>query len=548
MFQANQPLSPSEREALLIQFYNDPVDFMQTCLDRWFYEPMSWVHRGFIALITKKTRFLSKYGDLDKILKGFVYRKIDPWNESEETFPIFQWGDESKTWLTFAATRFLEIMMPRGIGKTTLTEGCCVWLGCFKEKNFPMLIGETATHAENIQRNIRNEFEVNEKIKLIFGDLSGKSSPNHSWNDQQFELLNGFAMACTGRGGQVRGRNIKGQRPDLIILDDVEDKESVSTQEQLKKTREWFSGDVLPAMGEIGSKGDIILCGTLLSNEALLVTLGKDPSFTTVVFGALDPSGAPLFSAYMTPEKLAVKKGFYERMGQLDIFYLEYFNRISDESTRALKTSYIQYGLPQGQLLALALAVDPAISKKKEADDTAFGLVGLYPGCHLGILQVEGFKGMTPQETILHLWTMRKQILAGLPKDPEGAPCIPVLVGIESVAYQEALFDLLREKQALEEDWFQVEKIKFNTEKKARILGTLEPRYKAGLLHHQKQFGVYESQMKDFPKGHDDQLDVVSMAIHLLGPLIQSTASVGIDSQEEDIYTDYDTPICSGGL
>lgn len=54
--------------------------------------------------------------------------------------------------------------------------------------------------------------------------------------------------------------------------------------------------------------------------------------------------------------------------------------------------------------------------------------------------------------------------------------------------------------------------------------------------------------MKDFPKGHDDQLDVVSMAIHLLGPLIQSTASVGIDSQEEDIYTDYDTPICSGGL
>ena len=146
------------------------------------------------------------------------------------------------------------------------------------------------------------------------------------------------------------------------------------------------------------------------------MTLGKDPSFTTVVFGALDPSGEPLFSAYMTPEKLAVKKGFYERMGQLDIFYLEYFNRISDESTRALKTSYIQYGLPQGQLMALALAVDPAISKKKEADDTAFGLVGLYPGCHLGILQVEGFKGMTPQETILHLWTMRKQVLAGLPK------------------------------------------------------------------------------------------------------------------------------------
>ena len=542
-------LSQEEREKLQLQFYTDPVDFMQTCLKRWFFKPLSWVHRGFVALMTGKTRFLSKYGELDKILAEFCYRYVDPWDEKEKKIPIFRWGDDSKTWLTFSATRNLEIMMPRGIGKTTLTEGICVWYGCFLERKFPLLLGETATHAENIQRNIRNEFETNETLKLIFGDLSGKSSPSHAWNDQQFELLNGFTMACTGRGGQVRGRNVKGQRPDLIILDDVEDKESVSTQEQLKKTRDWFSGDVLPAMGEIDSSGRIILCGTLLSNEALLVTLGKDPSFTTVVFGALDSAGEPLFEAYMTPEKLANKKAFYERLGQLDLFYLEYFNQISDESTRALKTSYIQYGSPGSAPLALALAVDPAISKKKEADYTAFGVVGLYPGCKICIHYVDGFKGFTPQETLEYFWKLREDWLKRLPWDQANdCPSIPVYIGIEAVAYQEALLDLLKEKQVQQGDFFQIEKIKFNTEKKARILGTLEPRYRAGAIQHSAQFPLYESQMKDFPKGHDDLLDVVSMCIHLLGPSINEAASQNLDSQELEIYTNYDTPILTGGL
>ena len=541
-------ISPEEKSALLQRWYNDPVDFMQTCLPRWFFAPFSWVHRGFIAILTHRTAFLSKYGDLEKIQEEFVYRKKDPWDKAEPPIHLFEWADETHKALKLTTTRYNEIMMPRGIGKTTLVEGCLVWFGCFLERKFPLLLGETATHAENIQRNVRTEFEVNETLKFFFGDLCGRGLPSKQWNDQQFELANGFVMACTGRGGQVRGRNVKGQRPDLILLDDVEDIESVSTPEQLMKTRRWFSGDVLPAMSEITQDGQIILAGTLLNSDALLVTLGRDPIFTTVVFGALDSKGEPLFESYMTKEKLEAKKDYYERQGLLDQFYLEYFNEMNNEATRVLSSKLVQYGSAGNNVIAYALAVDPAISKKKSADQTAFALVSLHPGARYTIQRIDGYRGMTPQDTLATFFSLRKNLIATLPKDEDGSPTVPFACGVESVAYQEALNDLIVAEMAKSGDWFQLEKIKYTNEKKARILATLEPRYRNNLIFHSHKFLDYESQMDNFPRGHDDLLDAVCMAIDLLEPFLRESASIGLDSEDGMIYTDYDELVETGGI
>ena len=541
-------ITQEEREALLTTWYNDPIAFMKDCLPRWFYAEFSWVHRGFIAILTHKTGFLGKYGELDKIQKEFVYRANDPWNQEETAIPLFEWTDETHTALRLRTTKYTEIMMPRGIGKTTLVEGCLVWFGCFLEVKFPLLLGETATHAENIQRNVRYEFETNETIRELFGDLCGRGVASKQWNDQQFELTNGFVMACTGRGGQVRGRNVKGQRPDLILLDDVEDVESVSTPEQIMKTRKWFSGDVLPAMAEIGTSGRIILAGTLLNGDALLVTLGKDPLFTTVVFGALDSSGEPLFPSYMTKEKLEAKKEYYDRQGLLDQFFLEYFNQMNNEATRQLSSSLVQYGQASMHPLAYALACDPAISKKKSADQTAFALVSIHEAGRYTIQRIDGYRGMTPQDTLKTFWGIREKLLARIAKDEEGNPLIPVFCGIEAVAYQEALYDLVVSEQAAKGDWFQLEKIKYSTEKKARILATLEPRYRRGLIFHSGKFLEYEAQMDNFPRGHDDLLDAVCMAIDLLEPIIRESGSLTLDSSMAIDYTDYDELVETGGI
>lgn len=523
-------LSEEEKKNLRKELYLDPVLFLHTILPHWFTEPLSWMHRGYLAILLRRTDFLPKYGELDKIIENFVCKQ-NPWDDDEVGRPIFSLEPDGS--VSLVISRNTEIMMPRGIGKTTLANGAQVFMGCYKVRKFVLKIGETATHAETQLMNCRKEFEFNNKIITLFGALKG----NDKWSEEMFVLANGFIMAATGRGGQVRGRNVNSIRPDFIHLDDVEDKESVSTAEQRKKTLDWFMGDVLPALGELNTDSTILLNGTLLHNEALLVMLGKDPTFTTIVLGALDSKGQPVFPKYMDERKLAAKKEMFSRQGKLELYYLEYFNRLTSEDTMALRPSDINRTLLE-RPLAVALAHDPAISKKKDADDAAFAVVGIYSAGHYQIEDVEGFKGLTPQEAVKKFFSLRN-LWKG-----EG---IPMYCGIETVAYQEALYDLITEEMARRNDYFPLEKIRFTTEKKARILGLLQPRYSAHLLHHRREFPLYESQMKEFPSGHDDLLDVVAMAISLLDTFITSAIEETLDRDGENSYYE-DEAGESGGL
>lgn len=54
----------------------------------------------------------------------------------------------------------------------------------------------------------------------------------------------------------------------------------------------------------------------------------------------------------------------FSRQGKLELYYLEYFNRLTSEDTMALRPSDINRTLLE-RPLAVALAHDPAISKKK---------------------------------------------------------------------------------------------------------------------------------------------------------------------------------------
>ena len=521
----------AEKAELRKKYYLDPVAFMQEVLSDWFYQPLTWMHRGYLAILLRRTDFLPKYGELDKIIKNFVY-KNDPWDANEVGKPLFCL--EADGTLSLTISRNTEIMMPRGIGKTTLANGAHIFIGAYKIWNFVLKIGETINHAQTQLMNCRKQFEFNNKLAWLFGEMKGKGS----WAQDEFQLANGFVMAATGRGGQVRGRNVDGRRPDFIHLDDVEDQESVSTPEQRAKTLSWFMGDVMPALGRLQNDCTILLNGTLLHNEALLVKLGKDPTFTTIVLSVLDADGEPVFPAYMSHEKIAREKETYIRQGLLDRFYLEYFNQLVNEDTMQLPPSLVKREVLE-RPIARALAHDPAISKKKSADEAAFAVVGLYPAGHFQIEYVEGFRGMTPQEARDKFFALRR-----LWSEPE----IPFFCGLETVAYQEALYDLITEKMAANDDYFQLEKLKFNQEKKARILGQLQPRYRAGLLHHRREFPVYESEMREFPAGHDDQLDVVAMALSMLQPLYAAASEKIVDSSYDSVsYYDSEAGE-SGGL
>jgi hypothetical protein len=143
--------------------------------------------------------------------------------------------------------------------------------------------------------------------------------------------------------------------------------------------------------------------------------------------------------------------------------------------------------------------VDPAISQKKEGDNTVVLTVAKeVDGPNIYRIR-EDAGHFTPQQTIDLVFMHQKMFLSE--------------VHIETVAYQAALKFSIMEEQKKRQQYFILEDIKTSSNKELRIRGLL-PLYSAGVLWHMPVDHAYEQEALVFPKGkHDDRIDCMSFFI-----------------------------------
>lgn len=519
-------LSKEAALGLLKEFYEDPIFYCKIILPHWFPKEIPWVHRGFMAILYLRTGFLAKYGELDKIHEHFVWRP-EPDNPDGPIVHMFEWN-EDKTGLTLNITPFTLVMMPRGFSKTSHINAWVLWNAGFKEFRFPVYLGETQTHAETQLNNVRLEIEGNGRFRAIFGDLKPEQRKGYKWTQDILQLANGVIIGARGRGSQVRGMLVDGQRPNRLLGDDIEDRESVKTAEQREKTALWFFGDALPALPEMDPQAGAVMTGTLLHSEALLAKLRTLPDWNTIIFGASLRMGQendePLWGLRMSLAKIELKKLSYGRIGQLSTFYLEYYNTVRGDEGRKFHSHYIIIRPSPQDYIHRSLACDPAISDKADADFFALACVGRSDNGRIGILDVWGERGVLPRRQVDLFFEWRKRW--GMPR----------FNGVESVAYQAALLINIREEMFRRKDYFEVTPILHGrTRKTERVEGILAPRYAAGYIDQMRHFPMYESQLLDWPNGKKDLPDVVSMAIALLDP----TASMVLDPEKDGAADEY---------
>ncbi len=164
------------------------------------------------------------------------------------------------------------VAAPRGHAKsTTLTFKGTVHAILYEYKHYPIIISDSSEQAEGFLDNIKVEFDENETIIKDFGMLAGKV-----WRNNVITTKTGIKVEAIGSGKKIRGRKHRNWRPDLIILDDVENDENVRTNEQRKKLENWFAKAVSKA-GDYYT--DIIYIGTLLHYDSLLSKTLKNPRY-----------------------------------------------------------------------------------------------------------------------------------------------------------------------------------------------------------------------------------------------------------------------------
>lgn len=495
--------------------YLDPVLYCKTFLPHLFPGEIPWVHRGLLAILSERTGFLNKYGDVDKIIKNFVYVDTEG-----NTKSIFRQDDDGG--ITLFWRQFLEIMMPRGFSKTTYAGiAMPLYMTTYQLIKFGAYLSEAADHAIMQMENVRRELSENERIIQVFGDLKPRLKDDEKWSAKMFEALNGTAFVARGRGAQVRGLNHRGVRPQLILVDDVEDKESVETEAQREKTRRWFFADVIPALPTIG-KGRLIVIGTMLHPDALLPTLASDDRFTVVKFGIKDADGDYLWSEAIDEAKDEVNKKSYANAGQLSSYYMEYHNEPRSEETALFKREWIRYSEPskEERIVGAATYCDPALSERKTADEAVVITVLQTDKGKVYVTDGWGERGHVSgsseklTENIIDEFFRQHKIRAGTNHAS--------FAGCEANAYQGALIITMRQEMFKRGYYFNLEPVTHSNKKNERIVGILQPRFQNGFIYFTRKFPKLEAQLLDYrPKQDqaDDWPDALAGAVKLLDPV-----------------------------
>lgn len=271
----------------------------------------------------------------------------------------------------------MGIAAPRGHAKTTLTSFFYVmYCLLYQVKRNVVIISATEDLATRFLRRLKGEFETNARLIWLFGEQkTGK------WSERELHLANGCIVYAKGRGGQIRGLIEGSSRPDLIVLDDLEDEELVRSEMRRMDLEAWFNGDVLPTLEP--KVGQLIYIGTILHQDSLLNrVLDKTlyPEFETRRYAAIKEDGELLWPGRFDKGELQSIKESYIARGKLANFYMEYMNDPMPSEAATFKQSYFQFfeDLPWDATTELFVDLGGG-SVKKTADDSAFVVLATGP-------------------------------------------------------------------------------------------------------------------------------------------------------------------------
>lgn len=171
---------------------------------------------------------------------------------------------------------------PRGNAKsTTGTFGLPLWAAAFRKRKFALIVSETRSQAESFLSFIKIELETNERLQQDFPELCGEGPV---WRSDQIITRNGVKIQAAGAGQKLRGLRHGNCRPDLVIVDDLENDESVESPEQRRKLENWF----FKALMKIGQPDTVfIVVGTILHYDSLLSRLLVKPGWKGQKFKAV---------------------------------------------------------------------------------------------------------------------------------------------------------------------------------------------------------------------------------------------------------------------
>ena len=198
------------------------------------------------------------------------------------------------------------LALPRGSGKTTITESAALWSMLYGHREFVVLIGATESAALELLDSLKTELEVNERLAEDFpevcypvaqlegianrcaGQLYKGERTRITWTSNEIVLptvegsrASGIIVRVAGITGRIRGMKFKRSdgrsvRPSLVIIDDPQTSESAGSLEQTRKRVRVLAGDILGLAGPGQKISGIMPCTIIRPGDMADIILNRN--------------------------------------------------------------------------------------------------------------------------------------------------------------------------------------------------------------------------------------------------------------------------------
>ncbi len=433
--------------------------------------------------------------------------------------------------------RQVAIAAPRGHSKSTsITHAYTLANVLFRERSYIIIVSDTEEQAKEFLGDIKLELKENEDLKALF-DFKELIKETETVIEGEFEDGHVFRIIAKGAEQKVRGRKWRGRRPDLIIVDDLENDELVMNKDRRDKLKRWFTGALVPSLSK---HGIIRVVGTIMHMDSLLESLMPPiDSKATVNEPLVSYSNARrpwlsyrfrahddeyeniLWPEMFEPEDFRML--YEERMeqGLPDIYSQEYLNYPIDESSAFFRQEDIRPIKSYDEPLTIYAAADFAISDAARADFTVIVVAGVNENGVIKIIDV--LRGRWDTYEILdNMFAVQERYN-------------PDLFTVETGPIQKALGPAIEREMHERDIYINLNPMNPDKDKKSRARG-IQGRMRAGAVEFDIEapwFQTLQSEMLRFPKDkHDDQVDALSWIGLTLNKLREAPTREEIEEEE----------------
>jgi len=192
------------------------------------------------------------------------------------------------------------ISAPRGEGKTTVATTMMIYAILKEWVKFPIIIAQTGPHAERIFKDIKHQFETNELLGDDFPEIADpvralEGAPQRAnmqrhngeltriaWKATSITFpqiegspYGGVSLAYFGLDAAIRGLIVNGMRPDFVLIDDPETRESAASSHQIAIRSQSIDRDIAGLAGPRKRIARVMLC--TIQNRHCLAYQYTDP-------------------------------------------------------------------------------------------------------------------------------------------------------------------------------------------------------------------------------------------------------------------------------